>query len=452
MSKMNYQFMFLFGAVLFSLSALPGIHKTEKVYSANLSSNCQLGDLKDGEEAICDVVIKGRRASAIFTKSDKDPNKMNMRTEVECRAGCDEGKREVSVRNGLAKNVSSLQQIANSTLAADAAKVEAEEADAKKKEVADKEEEKLKELCYKNADGVKFETQAEILDCRVGKLSGKTDAEKKAYYKAHIREKLMELLTSTKLSDRSAAREIVNKLGVSNGIECRRMSMPQGFQNNLINMGNLQFRATEAVSDRGYIQESACDMLAYSAYSQNLETIKGNFDFAAANHISANDPRVLQTLQFAQAQEGTWGQYFRQRGFELRQPSAGPDGSGLFNNVDRFNSFYSSNYDAIIRAHSALLNPNGTATQNQAVNPNPPQFVNMNDPRFRQQTIAQQQNSARVGQGGTVLPNGAVVPFQQQSVPAQRGAVTPVGTNQIRAQSAPGQMMVPNTVPMSLGR
>lgn len=449
MSKTNYQFMFLVGAALFSLSALPGIHNREKVYSANLSSECELGELKDGQEAVCDMFINGRRTTAIFVQSDKDPNKMNMITEVECRVGCENGIRRGPEVTGLAKNHKSLKEAAQVASRKGVSEAEKAEAEAKRKELAEKELERNKELCFVNDQGEKFETKAEQLDCRIGKLAGKTDAERKAYYKAHIREKLMDMLTSTRLNDRSAARELVDKLGISLGIECRSSSMPAGFQHKLINMNNLQFRTSEAVSDRGYIQESACDMLAYGAYTQNQETIKYRLDQASSMGLNANHWQIRQDISFATNQERVWGDYFHQRGFELRQPGVGPDGSVLLGNTEKLDLQFQSNYQAILKAHANLLSATGvapgTSSQGAAATSNPPQFVNMNRPG---QGLVPQ-NSARPGQGAAAIPQAGNVPYPTQAAP-RTGAVTGVTPTQLRAQSMQMNGNVPMTVPMSV--
>jgi hypothetical protein len=444
MSKVNYQFMFLTGAVLFSLSALPVIHKTEKVYSTDLlSSGCDLvGQMVKEGTALCDVKRNNVNAKIIVVKSEKNPDYAEVTTEVECKLGCEDGVRR-DTKTVSIKNLESLQKVGDAAVEAATKKMAVDNRKAE-------EIEKKKELCLVNENNEKFQTQAEVVDCRVDKLAAMEDEAKATkYYRDHVQKQLEDLIKSRSHKDREMAKEALNKLGSSMSISCRPRSMPTGMTSNFVDMSNLSFQSSEksAISDRGYIEESACDMLAFSGYTQNLESLRANLDFAKANGLSANDPRVIQTMTFASQQEATWGNYFRQRGLELNAPGMGPSGSMLFGSVENNNAFYTSNYNEIIRAHQGLLNPQGATVTPSA---NAPQFAAINDPRYRQQAV-QAANGKVTNPQTQTLPRNAWPAVPQATTTQQsatRGAVTPVPAGAMQIQS--GRFSVPTTVPMTV--
>ncbi len=214
----------LLGALIFTLSAIPGVNSEVEVGSISLSSDCAtLGVTLDGaESAECQVQAGtgGQRVRAKKLVKPKELGQAAERTVVELEteaqavcATCVNGVRSSPVKVTVEiADVPNLKTIAERIVQESTRKLAA---DIK----ADTERAARVEKCEEDELGNKMEGMSAIMECRVNKLKGMDRRKAEAYFDKHIRKQLQDMISGTdgqdpalRAGNRAAASELVATL------------------------------------------------------------------------------------------------------------------------------------------------------------------------------------------------------------------------------------------------
>ncbi len=353
MSKTNINLMFLIGALFFSMSSLPGFHKNSEVQTMDLLSiDCDIvGKLKkDGKAECLGLRMNKVEGTLQVEKIDNDSESVVITAGVTNCEICDDGVRKIS-RTVKTKD---LQKVSEALFVQIAKETEQDNVKAKKLARA-------QELCFKNSEGEEITKLTEQIKCRIGKMSEMDEEKAAKYYRENVKDKLQELMTSENPEERMSGRSLVNSMGREMNISCKPRSMPAGMNNPFVNPITSNFSSkSEEMSGRTFVEESACDMLAFSVHSQNLENMS-----AALKMPNANRPALLQAMS---GQQAIWGNYFQNRGLQLKTPANGFAGDVLFTDVYQNDHAIKANYDEIIKAHQGFLNTANPSAQAAVAN------------------------------------------------------------------------------------
>lgn len=353
---------FLLGALVFSLSSLPGMDFSKTFGSADLSSedidaklNLCLTDkkVKGNKSARCDVGNNQVRAT-VTAEMTQDPNKVRVRTEVECTV-CDEEERTqeevVDVRD--------MRAVASRLLKSQVKVI-------KPKEDAEKQRQKREELCLER-DGKALKGDA-VLKCRVERLTSMNEEDRDEYYNQYIKDEIQRLMAT----DRPKAAALLRLLGKELNLNCSALprynasstfGSPQNMSNPFAPMsgGSLFGQSTstrDELTSTEYIKNSVCDYWAYGSYRDRLETLTGMI-----NHPNVDRKQVADAIRGLKA---GWGSYFQSRGIAL-QNDWSDLGANLLTDLRDDNRLFEDRYKQVIDQHKDLLEPryagpNGTST------------------------------------------------------------------------------------------
>ncbi len=345
----------LLGALIFTLSSIPGVHSEVEIGTVTMSStsDCHtLGTtLYGSENAECNVeataatgsqTFQGRvRAKKVITPETQQlgqavptPARTVVELETEAQAPCITC--TTGVRTGRkvkitveVSEVPNLKAIAERIVQESARTLAAEiQADAARLARVEK--------CEEDEQGQKIEGMNQVMECRVNKLKGMDQRKAEAYFDRHIRKQLQDMIAGTEGQDaairagnRAAASELVASLKE--------------------NMGNSV-----------YLKASITEIQRFGQAHVNADAIIAKQALLATLPAGSRERLTLQNEITVLARQFNGDRaYFASRGVQISSQLAGQIESGQISSLTADIDAYQRSLDAVANNHRQLLN-NGT--------------------------------------------------------------------------------------------
>lgn len=381
----------LFGALMFTLSSLPGLNQAVQTESAEFSSvssqisDCDIsGQLKAKGEAHCRVSQNSKTHGTVTVTKKLDENSqkemilLSSEVSIEGVSGCTDC---VTTLSKQRKHFGSLVDVASATNQLFLAT--SKEAAAKKAKRAAHlvrvENCEEREMAEGDEEAEKITSAREREECKLDRLAAlkDTDAEKAdQYYDKHFRGQLKELLEGCRTdlpqpcdpAARRKAEALLQKLSTKLDFACANTPSvnPNQARASALQFSTLQpGMDKDSVSDDGpaksSIKDSACDFHQFSNYTKAIDMIKTD----TTTH-PMDKQNLLRNLK------ANWGGHFQSRGLQLAEDvNANLFGIGDQMSIDlqAQNQRMMMGFDAIEKFHKdtmdATRNMNGAANSQQ---------------------------------------------------------------------------------------
>lgn len=382
------KFIFLVGALMFSLSSLPGVESDVEMFSEDLSStsakaqirNCDIEgqlernkDEKGNSRATCEISVNKKTHGSLVIikeldeKTKKEITDISAEIRTEGKADCLTGDCDVSTSNQK-KHYTRLANLGNTV---EAFWFESEK-DLKAQKAEKEKKRELVENCVEKLEDGEYVKLAgkEIESCKLDRLAElqEINPDKAAeYYSKHFRGKIKEMLEGctpeqarldyTCATKREQGVALLRKIGGKLDFDCPAMPKINPGQFAAANTGfSASLRAGQDSSDddsalpaSNQIKDSACDMYQFSNYTKALDILE-------------QTPNIHPTVkqQSLANLKNNWGNYYKARGYQV----ASDVNSALFGIGDQmsmdlasFNQRMQQGFAAIDARHEDLLKP-----------------------------------------------------------------------------------------------
>lgn len=385
MSKQYFKALFLFGALIFSLSGVTPVD----VEAMDLSSvaNCDIeGQMQEVQSAECDIRKKGKVVGRIFiTKTEASETEATYHITTECEE-CGDGAR-VNVFQENANSLARVREIVN---------VQAKEFSEQLELARDV------RLCKKNEEGEKLNA-SQALECHMERLANETDEDKRRkIYDNNIRGVLHELASG---NDPSKAVEAADRLHALLDVNCNDVPMRATMQSPQQQFNPYASTTSNAQDPTEYIRDSSCDLKAYGNYNRTLISLNQEVQMGMQMGNTQYAQAKLNEINGLQA---TWGTHFISRGIVVQNQTV--QGMTMYNAnlLTQYKSELDEQYKSILQRHQQLLGANEVAGKTTVNGTNCSRYVRGGaTPDVPPEcTVPATQN-----------PGGAVLPFPTTGIP-----------------------------------